>query len=1116
MWFNRCKEQRMSKLFKKRVEGMRKPGRRIPVIQKANQADSTVSIFNNDSIDSDKLDSEIKPRCFDEIAYNFVKRKLDNRPFINIKLFNKIFSVLLDSGASVSVVGKDGLIFIKDFNLQVDKSDLQNITTADGALQTVTGVVNLPICLGNSCQIIKALVVPTLQHAFILGSDFARKFEILIDFKNDSWVVQSKLSNENIALLSNHTSVCPMGNNSQLISLERLSCVEQSVANEIINSFTVISSEIKLGRTNKIVMNIDTGDAKPFKKKQYVLSPYMLKILNSELDEMLKLGVVEPSNSPWCSPVLLVKKKNGEHRFCFDGRALNEVTKHDSYPLPQVDRILNMLRDAKFISSIDLRKAFWQIPLDESSKEKTAFSVTGRGLFHFNVMPFGLCNAAQTQQRLVDTLFGPKYENKIHTYLDDLLITSSSFEEHVQLLCEVREILMEANLTINLKKCEFFKSSLKFLGFVVSEHGLHTDPDKVSVMLNYPRPRTSTEIKRFTGMCSWYRRFINGFSTLVSPLNDLIKGKKKKQAVLWTPEAEEAFVKIKEALVSAPILCQPDFNQPFTIQCDASDTGVGGVLTQVLDGEERVIAYASRTLSKTERFYSVTERELLSVIFCVEKFRPYVEGVKFQVITDHHSLLWLNNIKNPSGRLARWAVRLRQFTFDLIHRKGSSNVVPDALSRIPHDTIEISVLQFSTEDLDPWYNSLLESVRNKPEDYPQWKIEQGLLYKHTPSKLPTKTNISDWKLLVPKCQRLEVLESCHNPPTSAHLGFYKTLARVQQQCYWPKMRADTLKFVRKCLTCGSQKHPNTSPMGLMGAEKDAQCPWQIISVDIMGPFPRSSNSNAYLLVVADWLTKYTLLHPMRKATAQNVVKFMENAVFLTFGVPQLILCDNGTQFAGSVFKKLADQYQVQKIWYTPRYSPQCNFVERTNKTIGTAIRCYIKEHKDWDKELTKIQHALNTAKHEVTGFTPSYLNFGRHVPLSGKYYGDIQSTVDMEISPGDRASYAADLVKLSSVFGNVRSKIHTAYKRNANSYNLRRKDISFKEGDKVWKRNKILSDASAKFSAKLAPKYVLCKVRKKISKLVYELVNMDNSSAGNWHIKDLKPYLGSNSNVSIN
>lgn len=198
-------------------------------------------------------------------------------------------------------------------------------------------------------------------------------------------------------------------------------------------------------------------------------------------------------------------------------------------------------------------------------------------------------------------------------------------------------------------------------------------------MVNYPRPRTTTEIKRFVGLCSWYRRFIKDFSTLLSPINDLLKGKKKGQPITWTDAAEKAFVKVKELLVSAPILSQPDFNKEFIVQCDASKVGLGGVLTQVIDGEEKVIAYASRSLSRAERVYSSIELELLSILFCVEKFRLFIEGVKFKVVTDCYSLLWLNNFKNPSGRLARWALRLRQHTFELVHRPGASNVVPDAL-----------------------------------------------------------------------------------------------------------------------------------------------------------------------------------------------------------------------------------------------------------------------------------------------------------------------------------------------------------------------------------------------------------------------------------------------------
>ena len=240
----------------------------------------------------------------------------------------------------------------------------------------------------------------------------------------------------------------------------------------------------------------------------------MLKHLNGELDKMLALGVVQPSSSAWASPVLLVKKPSGEYRFCFDGRKLNSLTRHDAYPLPMVDQILNKLTGAQYLSSIDLKAAFWQIPLEDESREKTAFVVPGRGLYEFTVLPFGLCNAAQAQQRLMDTVLGPELDPYCFVYLDDIIISSSEFGKHLEILAEVYRRLKEANLTINLDKCEFCRSSLKYLGYVVDQEGLRTDPDKVAAILEYPLPQTVTQLRRFIGMSGWYRRFIKNFSDL--------------------------------------------------------------------------------------------------------------------------------------------------------------------------------------------------------------------------------------------------------------------------------------------------------------------------------------------------------------------------------------------------------------------------------------------------------------------------------------------------------------------------------------------------------------------------------------------------------------------------
>lgn len=907
----------------------------------------------------------------------------------------------------------------------------------------------------------------------------------------------------------------------RLCSIDDLTPSQRNEAEEVIEAFKEISSEERLGRTDKITLTLDTGDAKPFKQRPYPMSPYMQQILNKEIDEMLSLGVIEPANSPWCSPVLLVKKKDSNYRLVYDARKLNTIIKNsDAYCLPNVERILNSLRGAKYISSIDLRKAFWQIPLDPTSREKTAFSIIGRGQFQFTVVPFGLCNAAQTQQRLVDALFGPEFEPKIFSFIDDIIITGSTYEEHIKLLRITLQKLKEANLTINIKKCDFFKTSLKFLGYVVGNNSLRTDPDKVATMVNFPRPRTTTEIKRFIGMCSWYRRFIRDFSTLVSPINDLLKGKKKGQPIIWSDQAEAAFIKIKELLVSAPILTQPDFTKKFTVQCDASNTGLGGILTQVIDGDERVIAYASRSLSRTERNYTTLEKELLAVLFCIDKFKQYIEGVKFNVITDNYSLLWLNNLKNPSGKLVRWAVKLRQHNFDLFHRKGDLNVVADAISRIPYDDKEVpetteqmkkelaALYDLDVDRIDVWYDNLRTKIMENPNQYPQWKVEDNFVLKHFPSRMNMRTNIPEWKLLVPKPQRTEVIQACHDPPTSGHFGFYKTLNRIQEQYYWPGMRHDVLRYIRSCHVCGEQKMPNRSTMGLMGKEKEINMPFQLLGVDLVGPFTPSKNRNKWILVVSDWFTKYVILFPLRSSKSHHVTKCIER-VFLEHATPQIILCDNGPQFTGHTFKKLCREYEVQKIWYTPYYSPQCNFVERNNRTIETVLRSYVKEHRCWDEEILKIQHAINTAKHEITGYSPAFLVYGRHTPISGNFYGKLDIDEDLEILPGDRSSYAANLKELKPIFADVRKKLHAAYERNARSYNLRKRDVSFNEGDKVWRRNKVLSDAANRFSAKLAPRYILSVVKKKLSKLVYELVNEnDGSSVGNWHIKDLKPYQG--------
>lgn len=1028
-------------------------------------------------------------RKLSELCPLLESRPRDNRPYVAVDLLGRQFLGLLDTGASVSVFGRGMDLFLRDLDPEFYWMDgAPRVTVADGSAQQVSGSITLPVIFGGKIREIRFVIVPAISHQIILGSDFCREFEIKLNFSEFSY---------DLALLD-HSADESKGSGS--ISSE-LTPVQQDQLKAVEDKFRELSSKNQ-GRTNLTQHFIDTGDARPIKQRQYPLSPALQAHLNVLVDEMLDSGVIEPSNSPWSSPVLLVKKKDDTYRFCFDGRKLNEVTVKDSYPLPLIDSILKKVGNAKYISSLDLTKAFWNIPLETTSKAKTAFQVHGRGLFQFKVMPFGLCNSAQSLQRLMDAILGPELDPYVFCYLDDIVVVSKDFSEHIEVLLEVHKRLESAGLKINIEKCKFGRDSLAFLGFVIDRQGLRTDPNKINSILGTPIPRNTTEVRRLIGILQWYRRFIKDFSTVSEPITSLIRGNRKGLPIVWTEQADEAFKTLKRQLASAPILTSPDFGEPFYIQTDASDVGLGAVLFQVKDHFEHPIAYASRKLTKAEQKYSVTERECLAALFGVENFRGYVEGAGFTLITDHASLLWLYKLKDPIGRLARWTCRLSSFKFKIIHRKGSLNVVADFLSR------HISAIEVKDLIPDDWYSKMLVRVEEQPERYPDFKMENNALYKHFSAKHDLESNCTNWKLVVPTPNRKELLKESHDSPTAAHLGVSKTHARVFQHYYWPGMRKDIYHYVKTCQRCGAHKASCQARPGMMGRFKNISYPFQCISLDLMGPFPRSKRGNTQLLVVTDWFTKFVLVQPLPKATSKNVIKFLENQVFLIFGVPQYLMCDNGVQFTSHEFKQFIKSYQISNVWYNARYHPQVNPTERVNKVLGSAIASYIEDdHRLWDVNIFKIAQAIRTAEHDVTGFTPAFLTFGRNVPLTGAFYGQNPNVDPQAISVPDTERWQQDLTKLPPLYKDIETRLRKAYDTNAQRYNLRRRPLKFAVGDKVWRKNFILSDASKNFSRKLAPKYVPCIVKRvKGTGLVYDLVDLDRKPVGEYHIQDLKPY----------
>lgn len=996
------------------------------------------------------------------IIYNFSPN--DNRPFASINVFENEIVGLLDSGANRSAIGNKPRELLRRLGLHEYPSN-KNVKVANGQSCKVDSYINVPVTYKNRTIVIPMLVVPSLCRDLILGMDFWKGFEI------------EPVCNISIIEDEDHSI--------------KLSTSERGQLNDLVKNM-LSSAPGYIGTTSVLSHSIDTGNSPPIVQRPYYVSPYVQKEINGEIDRMISLGVIEPSSSPWCNPVVAVKKKNKKVRLCLDSRKLNAVTKKESSALPFITRILGRLKSTKYLTSLDLSDAFWQVPLEEGSKEKTAFVVPGKGFFQFKGMPFGLVNAAQTLSKLMERVLGYDLEPCVFTYLDDILICTETFEEHLDMLAKVSERLKKANLTINLEKSKFCVKQLKYLGYLIEPDGLKTDPQKVEPIINYPIPTSAKQVRRFVGMTSWYRRFIVNFSDLSAPITELTKHKK----FVWTEEANLAFLKLKSALVSAPVLSNPNYELPFIITCDASDSAIGGTLTQIFEDGEHVIAYASQKLTTAQRKYFTCEKELLAVLVCIEKFRGYVEGVHFDVITDNSAVVWLNNFKDPSGRLARWALKLQRYNFTVSHRKGKLNVVADALSR-SLDVLEVFSMD-NTLAIDSWYDSLFTKVKTDPFKNPLYQIEKDRLYRNCKSKNLLGIYENQWKMVVPNYAREAILRKLHDVPTAGHLGFFKTLHRVREKYFWPKMSNEVLVYVNNCDRCKAIKYPTKTNLSPMGKSKSSDEPWQLISVDYIGPFLRSKRGYSYILIITDWLTKFTILKPLRKAETGVTIKCLEEDVFLTFGVPQVLISDNGVQFKSKQFVKFLDSYSVRHM-KNANYFAQHNPSERVNRVINACIRAYIgKNHRDWDLHISEIACAMRTSKHESTGSTPYFLNFGREMVISGGEYDDLnRKNYDID-GVNERSANLKQIRKI------VKEKLIKAHDKSAIRYNLRTRSISYNVGDIVWKKEYALSDTANNIIGKYKDRYVKCKIVKKVGSNTYEIENLDGKNLGVWNTKDLK------------
>ncbi|KAL0148818.1 hypothetical protein M9458_055827 [Cirrhinus mrigala] len=456
-----------------------------------------------------------------------------------------------------------------------------------------------------------------------------------------------------------------------------LSAAQKADLRHLVGQFLDVFSD-NPGQTNVLSHDIRTPPGVIVRQRPYRVPEARRQAIEAEIQKMLKLGVIEPSRSPWSSPIVLVPKPDGTLRFCNDYRRLNEVSDFDSYPMPRVDELLERLGRARYITTLDLTKGYWQVPLSEEAKPKTAFS-TPSGHWQYRTLPFGLHGAPATFQRLMDIILRP-HQTYAAAYLDDLVIHSEAWEDHLERLRRVLSELRRAGLTANPRKCHLALHEARYLGFTVGRGLIKPQENKVKAILEAPKPSTKTQVRAFLGLAGYYRCFIPSFSSMAAPLTDLTR-KGQPDRIRWTEEAEHAFRIIRGALTTEPVLRAPDFSCPFLLHTDASDTGLGAVLSQVQEGEEHPVVYISRKLSKAERNYAAVEKEALAIKWAVLELRYYLLGRRFTLFTDHAPLQWMARAKDTNARVTRWFLSLQDFHFDVRHRAGSSNTNADGLSR---------------------------------------------------------------------------------------------------------------------------------------------------------------------------------------------------------------------------------------------------------------------------------------------------------------------------------------------------------------------------------------------------------------------------------------------------
>ena len=890
-------------------------------------------------------------------------------------------NALVDTGASRSIINEDfwNLFSRKCYHLRPTPVQLE---AANGEILTTKGVVTLVVDKIGQHEFI---IVPSLKSDVLLGSDFLEKFQVEINYVQRVVKTHKKCFPMKMADCRDRfphiTKVCEVVD----IPEEFADLLQHPTFREQLGHCTVGEP-----------LRINTSDSFPIKQKPYRQPLVKRKIVEEEIEKMLQSRVIQPSQSPWASPVTLVPKPDGSTRFCVDYRKINAVTEKDCYPIPNIQELFDTLQGATIFSTLDLKSGYWQVDLHPDDVPKTAF-VSHCGLYEFLRLPFGLVNAPGQFQRLMNRVLSKHLGKTCLVYIDDIVCFSKNEEEHRQHLIEILDTLADAGLTLKLKKCKFAQKRVELLGYTISKDGISPQEDKVSAIRDMAPPEDVKGVQRFLGMSGYYRQTIPNYADVAEPLTRLTR---KNELFRWGEEQNEAFEKLKAELTSDRVMAFPDPHLPYKLYTDASAYAVGAILAQDIDGIERPIHYVSKALTTGQKKWSAIEREAYAVIYSITKLRPYLQGAKFTVYTDHKPLksLFLCELKN--SRVQRWAMVISEMGCTIEHRKGINNTRADMLSRI-HPKAEIASLQelisqnqVGTEQQHEFSNEWEEAETGESENY---VIDNGELYS---LRLPYEGALPMMRLMAPKSMRTHVMEEAHKE--LGHRGSFGTLRRLQNFVVWPRMTTDVKDFLKTCPHCqGNRRNPQATVPQITDIPSK---PFERVGVDLTGPFLPSPTGNKYLLVVVDHLTGWAEVYPIPDKRSQTVWMKLYSEFFSRFGFPNVLITDQGQEFNSEFFRTNLKTLGISHKRTTPGH-PQTNGVaERFNRTLKETLRKLVNNQtSQWESYLPEALWAYRVSETESRGSSPYYLLFGQ---IPNKPNSDFQTESRFEnLARAQRLAY---------------------------------------------------------------------------------------------------------------